>query len=149
MPVFDPNSYETDDRGDLLPPGEYVLEVDSIERRTSMNSGVDYFNIQFRVKAPTRFSERCLWENFSLQENALWKLAELCQAVGVIEPFDTDNDRAVYNTLINAVCKAVVQHRVYNGEPKPQVRRFLVLAPEEMPPPSVGQGPAFEDDIPF
>lgn len=99
----------------LLPEGEYVLEVDEVEQKTSDNSGSDYLGFTFKV-AEGDFKGKKVYHNCSLQPQALFNLRGVLEALGyevptgVMELDPTD--------LIGERCGASIAHEKYEGKTK-------------------------------
>lgn len=66
---------------EVLPAGDYTLEIDNVEEQTS-KSGNQMLRITYKV-AEGEHAGRLLFEYYVLTENALWKLQELFVALGI------------------------------------------------------------------
>ena len=66
----------------MVPPDEYEVIVEECEVREGKTTGIGYLNWTFRISSGP-YAGRCVFATTSLQNNALWKLQELCQALGL------------------------------------------------------------------
>lgn len=102
--------------------GDYLLEVDEVEQKTSDNSGADYLSITFKI-ADGDFKGKKVWHNCSLQPQALFNLRGLLEALGMevtsgkfqLDPAD----------MIGLTCGASLAHEQYNGKTKARPVEFF------------------------
>ena len=115
-----------------LPEGDYLLEVDEIEQKTSDNSGADYLSFTF-VVAEGEYKGKKVWHNCSLQPQALFNLRGVLEALGYDVPqgvMELDPD-----DLIGEQCGASVVLETYEGKQKPRIAEcFLASELGEDPP---------------
>lgn len=110
-----------------LPEGDYLLEVEDVEQKTSDNSGADYLAITFKV-AEGQFKGKKVWHNCSLQPQALFNLRGVLEALGFEVPQGPmELDPA---DLIGEKCGAAVAHEVYEGKKKARAVEFF--SPDEL-----------------
>lgn len=78
---------------ELIPSAEYALEVNNIEQKVGGDSGADYLSFTFKIIDDDDFTGRVLWDNVSLQPQALFKLKQLSISAGIdiAEDFDTED----------------------------------------------------------
>lgn len=102
--------------------GDYLLEVDEVEVKTSDNSGADYLSIQMKI-VEGDFKGKKVWHNCSLQPQALFNLRGLMEALGMevtsgkfqLDPAD----------MIGLTCGASLAHEQYNGKTKARPVEFF------------------------
>lgn len=104
----------------LIPEGECLAEVKRVEDKQGTDSGVRYFNWQFR-KAEGRLAGRSLFMKTSVQPHALWKLQKLFEALGLPSTgqVSIDLDQLVGRRLFVTVC-----HREYDGKTQEEIKSF-------------------------
>lgn len=106
----------------VLPEGDYLLEVEDVEQKTSDNSGADYLALTF-VVADGKFKGKKVWHNCSLQPQALFNLRGVLEALGFEVPQGAmELDPA---DLIGETCGASVAHEVYEGKKKARAVEFF------------------------
>ena len=81
--------------GEILPEGVYRAVVESVERKTSQNSGEPMIEVHYKVTEGTQ-KGNIAYEFLSLQKQALFRLKTRLQALGFEIPsgpiqFDTDD----------------------------------------------------------
>lgn len=110
----------------VLPEGEYLLEVEDVEQKTSENSGNDYLAITLKV-AEGKHKGQKVWHNCSLQPQALFNLRSVLEALGFTIPQGSmDLDPA---DMIGEVCGGTIAHETYEGKKKARVIEFF--SPDE------------------
>src|SRR5690606_23145410 len=110
----------------VLPEGEYLLEVEDVEQKTSDNSGNDYLAITLKV-AEGKHKGQKVWHNCSLQPQALFNLRSVLEALGFTIPQGSmDLDPA---DMIGEVCGGTIAHETYEGKKKARVIEFF--SPDE------------------
>lgn len=102
--------------------GDYVLEVDEVEQKTSDNSGNDYLAITFKI-AEGKFKGKKVWHNCSLQPQALFNLRGLLEALG----FDVSTGKFEFDPadMVGETCGASLAHETYNGKTKARPVEFF------------------------
>lgn len=100
-----------------LAEGVYILNIEEVEEKTS-SSGKDMLLVRFK-EAETNTA---IFENYVIQENTLWKLKELCDAVGVDTSVDMDTVDLI-PMLKGNVVKAKVVQDVYNDNTVNRVKK--------------------------
>lgn len=106
----------------LIPEGEYLVEVEDVEQKTSENSGNDYLSLTL-VVADGKFKGSKMWHNCSLQPQALFNLRAVLEALGFDIPqgsMDLDP-----SDMIGQTCGVSVVHEVYEGAKKPRPAEFF------------------------
>jgi len=102
--------------GGSLPDGNYIGEVKAVELKTGEDSGKQYLSWQWKVKGTT------VYDNTSLQPQALWRLRGLLEAMGVeVEEGEMDLD---FDDLVGHTCGLEVVNEEYQGKKKPRVTGF-------------------------
>lgn len=104
-----------------IPEGVYTLVVDSATQKSSQ-SGSPMIVFEFSV-AEGKYQGSKLYENCSLQPQALFKLKSVLIALGLDIPnkaFDLD-----LKDLIGMTCEAEVGHEVYEGKKKARILEYI------------------------
>lgn len=98
-----------------LEEGIYEMVIEKVEEKVS-TTGKDMLLVTF--KEPE--SEKLVWENYLFQENCLWKLKELLDAVGLDTsgPIDFEPE-----DLVGQVVNCTVIQEEYNGSMKNRIRK--------------------------
>ena len=115
-------NFENTETQAALEEGDYVLEVDEVEQKTSDNSGNDYLAITFKV-AEGPFKGKKVYHNCSLQPQALFNLRGLLEALGFsVESAIFELDPA---DMIGEKCGASLAHETYQGKTKARPVEFF------------------------
>lgn len=104
-----------------IPEGVYTLVVDSATQKNSQG-GNPMVVFEFSV-AEGKYQGSKLYENCSLQPQALFKLKSVLIALGLDIPnkaFDLD-----LKDLIGMTCEADVGHEVYEGKKKARILEYI------------------------
>lgn len=104
-----------------IPEGVYTLVVDSATQKSSQG-GNPMIVFEFSV-AEGKYQGFKLYENCSLQPQALFKLKSVLIALGLDIPnkaFDLD-----LKDLIGMTCEADVGHEVYEGKKKARILEYI------------------------
>jgi hypothetical protein len=104
-----------------IPEGVYTLVVDSATQKNSQG-GNPMIVFEFSV-AEGKYQGSKLYENCSLQPQALFKLKSVLIALGLDIPnkaFDLD-----LKDLIGMTCEAEVGHEVYEGKKKARILEYI------------------------
>lgn len=104
-----------------IPEGVYTLVVDSATQKSSQG-GNPMIVFEFSV-AEGKYQGSKLYENCSLQPQALFKLKSVLIALGLDIPnkaFDLD-----LKDLIGLTCEADVGHEVYEGKKKARILEYI------------------------
>lgn len=123
---------------ELIPKCNLDAVVFKIEMKSAKDTGNHYLAFTFKIM-DQRYPDRQLFANMSLQPNALWKLKQTLKAIApeidveALAEIDTDE-------LLGRECVIVVDHNVYQGETRNNVKN--VLAPR-------GAGDSMSDLPPF
>ena len=121
------------EKSGIVEEGDYLVEVDEVEQKTSDSSGADYLSFTLKV-IDGEFEGKKLYHNCSLQPQALFNLRALLEALGNEVPqgvmeFDPAD-------LIGQQCGVSVAHEVYEGKTKARPVEFFSaeeLGGEEAP----------------
>ena len=80
----------------LIPVGKYPAKIESVDLKDTKAGTGSYLNIMFRIEGDKQ-ANRCAWAVFNInnpnekaQEIGKRQLAQVCEAVGIIELEDTD-----------------------------------------------------------
>jgi len=108
----------------LLPEGEYVVEVESVELGESQ-SGNEMLTWVFKTKehADKKLNGQKLWYYTVLNANSLWNLKNLLETLGVEVPdgpMDLDFDELVGEEMIG-----IVAHDEYDGKTRAKLDDFM------------------------
>lgn len=104
--------------GGVTEDGVYTCEVGECELSTSDSSGEDYLAWQWKVQ-DGKFSGRTIFDNTSLQPQALWKLRKVLECLGVeVEDGEMELDPSEY---IGLVADLEVGMEQYEGKPRARV----------------------------
>ena len=104
-----------------IPEGTYTLVVDSATQKSSQG-GNPMIAFEFEVAEGAHKGAK-LYENCSLQPQALFKLKSVLIALGMEIPnkaFDLD-----LKDLIGLTCEAEVGHEVYEGKKKARILEYI------------------------
>ena len=120
-----------------LPNGPYILAVSSVEKKRSESSGNDYLSWEYKV-AEGKHKGKKVWDNTSLQPQALWRLRNLLEAMGMeIEDGEMDID---LDDLAGELVGVEIENEKYQGKNKARIINFLEVSElegeeeEEAPP---------------
>lgn len=98
-----------------LEEGMYELDIIKVEEKTS-STGKDMVLVTFKHQE----TGTAIWENYVLQENCLWKLKELLDAVG----FDTTGALELdFEELVGQTVNAKVVQDEYNSQIKNRIQK--------------------------
>lgn len=102
-----------------LEEGIYVITISKVEEKIA-KSGNPMLTVEFDVEG-----NRKLWDNYVLTDAALWKLKELCEAVGMdtsqvlnFEPTD----------IVGLQVQAKIIQEEYNGDIVNRVKKVYPIA---------------------
>lgn len=107
-----------------IPNGNYVLQVTGVEKKKSESSGNDYLAWEFKITEGKHKGKK-VWDNTSLQPQALWRLRGLMEAMQMeIEDgeFELDLDDFEGETL-----GVVIENEKYNGKDKARIVSFMTV----------------------
>jgi hypothetical protein len=126
-----------------LPNGPYILAVTSVEKKRSESSGNDYLAWEYKVSEGKHKGKK-VWDNTSLQPQALWRLRNLLEAMGMeIEDGEMDID---LDELAGELVGVEIENEKYQGKNKARIINFLGVdelegeAEEAAPTPKTGKG---------
>lgn len=90
---------------ELLPEGVYAAKIWAVQQKMGRTSGEPYMAFDYKIDD----SPRHLWDNFSLQEQALWRLKRLFGILGLAceGTVDVDWDEE----LVGQRVEIVVEHK--------------------------------------
>lgn len=112
----------------IVEEGDYIVEVDEVELKTSDNSREDYLSFTMKI-TEGEFKGKKLFHNSSLQPQALFNLRAVLEALGLEVPQgEMDLDPA---DLIGESCNVSVVHEKYEGKLKARIAEFYGDEEEE------------------
>lgn len=147
MAKFDPNQHDSGDR-EVIPAGTYLAHLDTFERRTSENTGNEYLAMEFIILSGP-YKGRKVFDNMSLNEKALWRLARLCKAVDFLEEFDLYEDEEVVEALQEKKFALRTKTETYQGDKRSRVHSFKPPTEKMLSEFEDGAANPDDDDIPF
>jgi hypothetical protein len=110
---------ETKGKFKPLSEGRHILTIQTVEMKTSTNSGHDY--LAFMLEETS--SKGRVYHNCSLQPQALFNLKGLLVAAGVEVPdsaFDIDLE-----DLVGLELEAEIEHETYEGDVRARIAQFI------------------------
>ena len=105
-----------------IPDGTYLVEVKKITQEEGSDSGEPYLAWQFKV-VEGKYKGATLFDNTSLQPQALWKLKTLLECLGEEVPDSTM--RLVLSDYIGRRVQVEVTNEEYNGKDRPRITGYL------------------------
>lgn len=111
--------------GRTCPDGTYVATITEVEEKTSKTSGEPMLVAKWKItdRAAKGVS---LFDNLSLQPQALWRLKSLLEGLEIEVPdstLDLDLDE-----LVDTECRIVVENETYEGKQRPRITGYLTIA---------------------
>lgn len=107
-----------------VPAGNYGVSIVKAEQKLAKSSGKPMIAVQYRVSEPEEHEGRILFDNFSLQPQALWKLKTILEALdwpGV----DEDGLEFTADELLGAeLVVSVIQEPGRDGEMRNTVKGY-------------------------
>lgn len=134
MAMFNAENYDSNSDRKKLEPGTYIaMLVDDEETgHVSIKQGNKgpYLSLTYKILSPRPYQGLRVWDNQSLHENSLYRLANLYKAVEPEEqaraPFDTENAEQVHAALYYKPVKITIELEEQRGGYKPKFRpRFF------------------------
>lgn len=108
-----------------VPDGAYVLAVSTVVQKKGQETGQPYLSWEFKVDEG-KYKGRKVWDNTSLQPQALWKLRSLLECMGMdIEDGEFELDLSDFE---GQKVGAEVANEKYQGKNKPRIVGYM---PEE------------------
>lgn len=105
-----------------VPDGLYVLAVSTVTQKKSQGAGNLYLSWEFKVDEG-KYKGRKVWDNTSLQPQALWKLRGLFENMGMdVEDGEFEVD---LEELQGQLVGAEVVNEKYQGKDKPRIASYL------------------------
>jgi len=105
-----------------VPDGAYVLAVSSVTQKKSQESGQPYLSWEFKVDEG-RYKGRKVWDNTSLQPQALWKLRNLFECMGM--DIDDGEFEVDLEELQGQVVGGEIANEKYQGKDKPRIVGYM------------------------
>lgn len=151
--MFDPQKHK---ESSLIPVGRCLLEIAGVET-TQSKAGNPMLTFSFEVLGDPDNDGRTLVAYYPLAERSMWKLSEICYAVGQTEAFDEKNEDEVRRIFCGKRVQGMITHeertwegRVFTNERVGQIRalddpNIPKLAETNNTP----KGDPFMDDVPF
>ena len=98
-----------------LEEGMYELDITKVEEKQSQ-TGKDMLLVTFKHQE----TGTAIWENYLFQDNCLWKLKELLDAVGLDTSGTVEID---FDDLVGQTVNAKVIQEEYNGQMKNRIQK--------------------------
>jgi hypothetical protein len=108
---------------ELMPPGIYNAKVVKVEQRIGQESQQPYLAWEFVVTQEGMPNRHC-WTNTSLQPNALWKIRQILQRLGVEVPKSGQQELPLMQ-LVDLPCRVSIKHEMYNDAATERVADVL------------------------
>jgi len=143
MSQFNP----ADHQSDAIPAGTYFAQLKSIERRTS-NAGNVYLALEFTI-LNGQLKGRRVFDNMSLVDKALWRVSQLCAAVGHTSTFDLDVNQEIMDALGEKPFALRTKIEDYQGEKRTKVHSFNPATKEMFAGKAQEETDIPDDEIPF
>lgn len=128
--------------GIVVPEGDYLVEVEDVEQKTSETSGNDYLALTLKV-ADGDHKGKKLFHNCSLQPQALFNLRGVLEALG----FEVPNGPMEFDPadMIGQQCGVTVAHETYEGKKKARPIDFFSADETEDSEEETAEEPETED----
>lgn len=112
-----------------IPDGTYAVKVKKVPtREEGADSGEPYLSWQFTV-TKGKFKGATIFDNTSLQPQALWKLKSLLEAMGEEVPDSTM--RMVLSEYVDRELQVEITNEDYNGKDRSRVTGYVIEGGEE------------------
>jgi hypothetical protein len=106
-----------------IEPGEYCARVDKVEEKIGQSSGKPYLNWTFEIFDNEVYKGRKCFYMTSLQEQSLWVLKKVLQAIGFSDD-ELNRDVELNDLLVDAIgmeCIVKIDQEEYQGEMRDRV----------------------------
>lgn len=134
MTKFDPKAHQGSGTGGgggrLDVAGDYILWISKLTRERNPKSKKPYLLARCRVIYPIEHKGRNFYERIYINPESLWKLGQLCKAMGHEDAFALDSDREVQAAICRKPFKAKVEIRSEGDKKYPQIG-FIVFEPTD------------------
>src|SRR5690349_16462675 len=108
-----------------IPDGPYVLAVTSVTQKKGAETGQPYLAWEYKIHEGP-YKGRKVWDNTSLQPQALWKLRSVMESMGMdIEDGEFELDLGDFESM---TVGAEIANEKYQGKDKPLIVGYM---PEE------------------
>lgn len=114
--------------GRSLPDGDYDFVVDEVTEEIGESSDEPYLKWVLKVASGSHRGVK-VWENTSLQPQALWKLRGLLEAMG--HQVDGKFTLRPLSQFDGEALRCRIENEEYNGKQKPRVAEYLRSGGEE------------------
>ena len=105
-----------------VPDGAYALAVAVVTQKKGQDTGQPYLSWEFKVD-DGKYKGRKIWDNTSLQPQALWKLRSLLECMGMaIEDGEFELD---LSDFAGQIVGAEIANEKYQGKNKPRVVGYM------------------------
>jgi hypothetical protein len=123
MPKLQNVNWEDLAKGNAIEPGRYPVRIDDVKDKTS-KAGNAMWEIELTITDGPA-TGRKLWATIMMQPNALWKLRQLLEAIG-LEKAGTDD----LDTEELKDCELLVDviNEDYEGQISNRVKKFVKLS---------------------
>lgn len=129
MANFNPAQHKTppgqERRGFIDTPGKYVIVLTKLsERGVSQNKGTPFVRFAARcIAGPAK--GKTMPVTFWLTDRAMMILGSACEAMGVEDPFDVDDDRSLTDALLHQPMKVQVTLERNGAQTYSKIGSFL------------------------
>jgi hypothetical protein len=111
-------------KGEIIPEGKYAARIDKVEEKISKPpKNNPYWQLTFTLLEEP-FTGRKAWDKFMLSVDALWKLKNLLDAIGIEVKGESDLDSS---DLLGQEVGIVIKHETYENQLKHRVQGFFSL----------------------
>jgi hypothetical protein len=111
-------------KGEILPEGKYAARIDKVEEKVSKPpKNNPYWQVTFTLTEEPHTGRKA-WDKFMLSTDALWKLKNLLDAIGLEVKGEADLDS---NDLLQQEVGIVIKHETYEGQLRHRVQGFFNL----------------------
>ncbi len=118
-------------KGQLVTAGRHPTRIDKVEDREAQETGNEYLNIEFTIIEGAD-EGRKVWGIFMAEAQHLWKMRQLCDAIGI--ELSGRDDFDPYEELQGQEVGVVVKHDVYQGQERNRVTGFYNISSLEAKP---------------
>jgi hypothetical protein len=130
--------------GSLHREGIYLMEVQDVEEKTSLNSGNDYLNIRYSVLRNGKPFGPSVWDIIVLNEASEWRWNQLMDALEAPEGVDIEAETWLKGKQVYA--RVVIDD--YNDDDRNKVKAYLLpdRAEKMLSKESEGEQPLLSND---
>lgn len=124
MPIVKQVNWDEVSKFETIPEGRYPARIDKIEERVGKTGDRNpYWNIEFTITAEEALGRKA-WGVFMLAPNALWKLRQLYEALGIECAGEQELNS---DELIGQEAGLVIGTEEYQGKLRNKISAFFKL----------------------